>query len=176
MLHVAPETFFQEFFRTRFGQYETADLVRTDVDHQVDLIALPFANESYDFIFASHVLEHILDDRKALTEIWRVLKPGGIAILPVPLVSEYTIEYPEPNPDEAGHVRAPGYTDYFDRYREIFGHVELISSSEMPEKYQTYVYEDRTHYPNAACPWRSAMPGERHSDIVPICYRGEWNV
>ena len=42
------------------------------------------------------------------------MKPNGIAILPVPVIVKKTIEYPAPNPNEANHVRAPGY-DYWDR-------------------------------------------------------------
>jgi len=115
MLHFAPEELFKEFFSTRFGNYETADLVMKDVDHHIDLQNLPFEDQTYDFVFASHVLEHIPDDIKAISEIRRILKPNGIAVLPVPLVAEKTVDYPEPNPHEAYHVRAPG-NDYYDRY------------------------------------------------------------
>ena len=100
ILHFAPEPFFREFFTNRFGQYETADLRLDGVDHKVDLQQLPFADATYDFVFASHVLEHIPDDGKALSEIRRILKPNGIAILPVPIYGVKTIEYPEPNPME----------------------------------------------------------------------------
>lgn len=89
------------------------------VDHNVDLQELPFEDQTYDFVFASHVLEHIPNDEKAISEIRRILKPNGIAILPVPLVAEKTIEYSEPNPNETYHVRAPGF-DYFDRYDRYF--------------------------------------------------------
>src|SRR5262245_8897814 len=98
MLHVAPEPFFRSFFVGRFGSYETADLDMKGVDYHVDLQNTPFRDATYDFIFASHVLEHIPDDRKAIGEIRRILKPGGIAILPVPVVCEKTIEYPAANP------------------------------------------------------------------------------
>ena len=91
MLHVAPEPFFTDYFRQQFEGYETADLYMEGVDHTVDLTALPFSAGSYDFVFASHVLEHIQDDDKALIEIHRILKPGGIAILPVPLVAQKTV-------------------------------------------------------------------------------------
>jgi SAM-dependent methyltransferase len=169
MLHFAPEVFFRNYFAARFGKYETADLYMSDVDHQVDLQNLPFAEQSYDFIFASHVLEHIADDLKAISEIRRILKPNGIAILPVPLVAETTIEYPEPNPYEEYHVRAPGL-DYFDRYEPYFSKVEQISSDSLPRKHQLYVYEDRSHWPTKECPLRPTMYGEKYLDIVPICY------
>lgn len=169
MLHFAPEPFFGEFFSKRFGQYETADLNKRGVDHNVDLQNLPFENETYDFVFASHVLEHIPDDKKAISEIRRILKPQGIAILPVPVVAEKTIEYPKPNPNEAYHVRAPGF-DYFDRYGRHFSKINKFASDSLPRKYQLFIYEDRTQWPTKECPLRPSMQGEKHIDIVPVCY------
>ena len=104
------------------------------VDHRVDILDLPFEDGSYDFVFASHVLEHIRDDRKAIKEIRRVLRPNGMAVLPVPIVCDKTIEYPEANCYEAD-VRAPG-PDYFERYKEYFGRVEVYASESFPPKYQ----------------------------------------
>lgn len=169
MLHFAPELFFREYFAKQFGQYETADLSMDGVDHNVDLQQLPFDNDSYDVLFASHVLEHVSDDEKAILEIRRILKPTGIAILPVPLIAEKTIEYPEPNPHESFHVRAPGF-DYFERYERHFSKVEQVSSDSLPEKYQLFVFENRSQFPTTECPFRPSMHGEKHIDIVPICY------
>ncbi|GAB4537332.1 MAG: class I SAM-dependent methyltransferase [Pleurocapsa sp.] len=169
MLHFAPESFFIELFSQQFGQYETADLYMNGVDHNVDLQNLPFADNSYDFIFASHVLEHIPNDKQAISEIRRILKPNGIAVLPVPLVAEKTIEYPEPNSKEEYHVRAPGF-DYFERYKLFFSQIEQFSSDLLPEIYQLYLYQDRTKWPTQNCPLRLPMPGEKHIDIVPVCY------
>jgi SAM-dependent methyltransferase len=168
MLHFAPEGFFRPIFAKRFGRYETADIAMPGVDHQVDLLALPFADSSYDVVYASHVLEHIENDATAIAEIRRVLAPGGIAILPVPLVADRTVEYPEPNPHEAMHVRAPG-PDYFDRLRPFFASVDLYSSNDFSARHQLFIYEDRTALPNAHSPLRPAMPGERHVDMVPVC-------
>lgn len=113
-------------------------------------------------------LEHIDDDQKALSEIRRVLKPHGIAVLPVPIVSVKTIEYEQPNPHECGHVRSPGQ-DYFERYAQHFSTVDVMSSRDFPEEYQLYSYEDRTLWPTEQMPLREAMAGERHPDYVPIC-------
>ena len=96
-------------------------------DHIVDLQHLPFSDNSYDFVFASHVLEHIPDDRKAISEIRRILRPNGVAMLPVPIYSEKTVEFSEPDPNEFGHVRAPGL-DYFDRYQPYFSKVARFDS------------------------------------------------
>lgn len=169
MIHFAPEPFFEVYFRKRFGRYESADLTRRNVDHRVDLRRLPFDDRSYDFVFASHVLEHIREDAQALSEISRVLRPGGIAILPVPILGEETVEYPEPNPHESAHVRAPG-ADYYDRYAPYFERVDRFDSHGFPAECQLFVYEDRTQWPTSM-PRRLTTDGERHADIVPVCFK-----
>jgi SAM-dependent methyltransferase len=169
MLHFAPEPCFRHLFPEKFGRYESADLHMTDVDHKVDLLQLPFPDATYDFVYASHVLEHIRDDERAISELRRILRPGGIAILPVPVVAEKTIEYPEASPREGYHVRAVGF-DYFDRYERYFSKVDRIGSDALPSRFQPFIYEDRTVYPTEICPWRPPMPGEKHVDVVPVCY------
>lgn len=169
MLHFAPESFLRQTFEDRFAKYETADLYMKGVDHKVDMQNLPFDDASYDFVFASHVLEHIQDDEKAVSEVRRILKRGGVAILPVPIVCEQTIEYPSANPHEAYHVRAPGF-DYFERYKQHFSEVRLRTSNSFPEKYQLFIYEDRSVWPTRECPLRVPMKGTKHADVVPICY------
>lgn len=117
-------------------------------------------------MFASHVLEHIREDIQAISEIRRVLRPGGIAILPVPIVCSRTIEYPSPNPQEAGHVRAPGL-DYFRRYEEFFSRLVVHASGTFPERYQLFIYEDRSRWPTRECPLRTAMTGQRLLTLFP---------
>ena len=171
VLHIAPEEFFRPLFSSWFEHRDTADLERFDVDLRLDLCRLPFPEETYDCVFASHVLEHVPRDVMAVAEIRRVLKPGGLAILPVPLVAERTIEYPAPNPFESGHVRAPGL-DYYHRFETLFSSVDLYPSTVFPDCYQTYEYEDRTAWPTEKCPLLPPMEGERHVDIVPVCRAG----
>ena len=167
--HFSPEKAMGEYLKEIFGNYFSAGLTEMPVDCPADLTDLPFDDCSCDCIFASHVLEHIQDDEKALSEIARVLKQGGIAILPVPIIQKYTIEYPEPNQNESGHVRAPG-PDYFDKYRKVFSMVEIYKSEDFNPKYQLYHYVDLTHYPAKESPHRHPVPGYRHSDYVPVCF------
>jgi SAM-dependent methyltransferase len=65
----------------------TADLNMRGVDDRVDIcdMSAVYPEASADIVLCSHVLEHVADDRQALREIWRILKPGGRAILLVPL-------------------------------------------------------------------------------------------
>lgn len=166
VLHMAPEPIIRSFFEDRFNSYDTADLNMDGVDHNVNLLDLPFADGSYDLVFASHVLEHIVDDRQALAEIGRILSPHGVAILPVPIVLADTVEYPEPNPLESGHVRAPGL-DYYQRYEQFFSDVELYSSDSLEAKFQLYVHENRSCDHNSD----NEDTSQKHPDYVPVCYK-----
>lgn len=93
----------------------------------------------------------------------------ALALLPVPIVAEQTVEYPGPNSNESDHVRAPGI-DYFERYRIHFEEVECMCAKQVPRDIQPYVYEDRTVWPNSLSPLRPRMSGKCHEDIVPVCY------
>jgi len=169
MLHFAPEPCFRPLFRRMFRAYESVDLAMNEVDCKVDMRNLPFRDASYDFVMASAVLDYIPDDSTAIREIRRVLKPNGIALLPISLASPRTIEYSGPNPYESGHVRSCGM-DYFERYEPYFREVRRLSSESFPARYQLFVYEDRTLWPSKTSPLRPPMPGEKHLDVVPVCY------
>ena len=52
---------------------------------KADICDLPINDNSYDFILCNHVLEHVLDDKKAMNELYRVLKKGGTGIFQVPI-------------------------------------------------------------------------------------------
>lgn len=170
ILHVAPEAIFSKYFKKRSINYIAADLSSKNVNINIDLRSLPFKIDSFDIIFASHVLEHIKDDYEALSEIRRVLKPRGMAILPVPIIAHRTVEYPEPNPAECGHVRAPG-ADYYERYLKYFTEVKVYSSHDFPLEYQLLIYEDRKNFPAHDMPCRPKMDGDKHPDFVPVCFK-----
>ena len=169
-LHFAPEPGLSEMIRSRFHVYKTADLSQPGVDYNCDLRGLPFDAGMFDFVFASHVLEHIQEDRLAIGELYRILKPGGMAVLPVPIVCDATIEYPTPVATEDGHVRGPG-VDYFKRYWDAFDDVEIFSSADFSTTFQPFIFEDRSQVPNLAMPYRQPMRGYRHLDYVPVCLK-----
>jgi SAM-dependent methyltransferase len=168
VLHMAPEKCIRERLQPLCATYLTADLDGKGVDRHEDLTKLSFANSSFDLVYCSHVLEHIRDDIAAIKEIRRVLSPGGIAVLPVPVFSDVTVEYPEPNWHEHGHVRAPG-PEYSERYKKYFGTVRVFTSDDFDRRYQLYLYEDRTNWTNPTFPHRRPTPGTKHLDYVPIC-------
>lgn len=85
VLHIAPEDGLWRQFR-RFSNYRTADL--TDgvrISNVMSVENIPFADETFDLIICSHVLEHVRDDARALREFQRVLKAGGRALLQHPI-------------------------------------------------------------------------------------------
>jgi predicted SAM-dependent methyltransferase len=95
VLHFAPEKAIEDEGRRVSGaDYLTADLYADNVMLKVDITNIQFPDNSFNVIICNHVLEHVTDDRKAMREIYRVLKPGGWAILQVPisLVLEKTYE------------------------------------------------------------------------------------
>lgn len=85
VLHIAPEQcFLKRFRKLKNLTYHTADLESPLADYKCDVQDLPFENATYDVVICNHVLEHVPDDKKAMSEILRVLKPDGFAILQVP--------------------------------------------------------------------------------------------
>ena len=85
VLHMAPEQCFLSIFNKQKNlAYITADLFSPIADVKADICDLPFQENSFDVVFCNHVLEHIADDTKAMQELYRVLKPGGMGIFQVP--------------------------------------------------------------------------------------------
>jgi predicted SAM-dependent methyltransferase len=129
VLHIAPEQCFLKVFKSQKNlNYTTADLYSPIADVKADICDLPFEENSFDVVFCNHVLEHITDDKKAMSELFRVLKPGGMGIFQIPqdLTLETTYEdFSITNPEERkkhfgqyDHVRVYG-KDYFDRLRVV---------------------------------------------------------
>ena len=116
LLHFAPEYALRGRMEVVPGlRYVTADLDPEGVDVQLDITAMPFEDGSFDAILCSHVLEHVADDRAAMSELHRVLMPGGWALVLVPLdasrkttYEDFSVTAPEDRVREFGqhdHVR-----------------------------------------------------------------------
>lgn len=86
VLHFAAEPTLERILRRALGRrYTTADLSNPTADMHFDIQSIPFESDSFDAILCSHVLEHVPDDRRALAELLRILKPGGWALLQAPI-------------------------------------------------------------------------------------------
>jgi SAM-dependent methyltransferase len=123
VLHVAPEAALElKLRKNRLLDLTTGDLMATHVDRNFDIAAIPFPDRLFDLVICNHVLEHVTDDRKGMAELFRVLKPGGTAVLQVPIATaaDRTDEDPsvsDPHVREArfgqhDHVRLYTDTDY----------------------------------------------------------------
>lgn len=87
LLHIAPEScFIHRFESMKNLDYITADIESPLAKVKMDIHQIPFEDNTFDVVFCNHVLEHVQDDIKAATEICRVLKPNGWAILQVPFI------------------------------------------------------------------------------------------
>ena len=103
LLHIAPEQCFYKRFRKQENiNYLSGDLYSPLADVKMDIHKMPFEGNRFDVVLCNHVLEHVDDSHKAMTEIYRVLKPGGWAVMQVPLdtTREETYEDPTITSDE----------------------------------------------------------------------------
>ncbi len=130
VLDIAPGKALSGWIKKKAGvHYTSSDLFMQDVDVKADIQDMHmFLDNQFDLIICSHVLEHVPDDRKALRELYRVLKPGGQAILMVPVVKKL-----------GQVIEEPSLTDIAERWRR-FGqddHIRLYS----PEGFTNRVIE-----------------------------------
>ena len=139
MLHIAPEPCFAPRLAERLGQnYLTADLFSPNVMIKMDITDIQYGDKSFDVIYCSHVLEHVPDDHRALSEFYRTLKNDGWAIINVPIEGEKTredlsITDPAERLKRYGqedHVRIYG-ADYIDRLRAAGFKVEMLKVSDI---------------------------------------------
>ncbi len=149
MLHVAPEQCFMEQFEELHGtNYITADIESPLAKVKMDIHDIPFPENTFDVTFCNHVMEHVADDIKAMSELYRVLKPGGWGIIQVPFFPPIPKETFEDNtvidPKERekifgqdDHVRLYGH-DYPDRLRKAGFEVDEVDYiNEMPAEWIT---------------------------------------
>ena len=140
LLHIAPEKNLQRILKSfSHIEYISGDLnSSTDCDIRLDIADLNFEDNFFDVVICSHVLEHIVDDRKAMRELFRVLKPEGFAILQVPIskkaketFEDFSITSPKEKERYFGqkdHVRIYGSKDYKNRLESVGFKIELYDS------------------------------------------------
>ncbi len=136
MLDIAPAVCLAQKLKEHFGKrYLSAGLSDRDVMVEMDITNIKYPDRSFDLIICSHVLEHIQDDKKAISELYRVLKDNSMAVILVPLtLTQKTFEDPSiTDPEERlktfgqhDHVRICG-KDYTDRIRDAGFHVETVT-------------------------------------------------
>ena len=136
VLHFAPEQAFYKRFKNMSNlDYVTTDLNSPLADVKADICNLPFKENEFDVILCNHVLEHIPDDTKAMQELYRVLKVGGMGVFQIPQDLNRKITYEDDSITDKkerakifgqyDHVRVYG-RDYFDKLRNIGFKVEEV--------------------------------------------------
>lgn len=129
-LHIAPEVCIMRHLKRHFAacpdRYVTADLESPLAELHFDVQQIPLADTSFDVVICNHLLEHVADDRRALGELHRILRPGGWGIILSPVEPDYEATYEDDtitDPDERtrifgqyDHRRIYG-ADYADRLR-----------------------------------------------------------
>ena len=152
LLHIAPEVSLMRHFKRHYRDnknYITADLESPLADLHFDVQNIPLGDESVDIIICNHLLEHVEDDRRAMAELYRILKRGGWGIMLVPeergratTFEDDTITDPEERTRIFGqydHRRIYG-RDYDERLAAVGFRVERIAynehiSSEQRQRY-----------------------------------------
>jgi len=162
-LHIAPEQCFLKIFKKQKNlDYVTSDLESPIADVKADICNLPFKDDSFDVVFCNHVLEHIPDDKKAMQELFRVLKKGGFGVFQIPqdMSRENTFEDASITDKEErtkifgqyDHVRVYG-RDYFNKLRSVGFKVDEVDYTQRitPEELDRFCL--------------------MKNEILPVCYK-----
>lgn len=116
VVHFAPEPAVRGMLTGLAANYRSADLFNP-ADLKLDLEDIDLPPGSVDVFVVSHVLEHVGDDRKALAELRRCLRPGGAAIVMVPVIEGWKRTYEDPSiSTETGRNLHFGQWDHVRRY------------------------------------------------------------
>lgn len=145
VIHFSPEAALSKKLKgIGFFVYKTADLSMDGVDYQVDMLDMPFDDESFDFFICSHVLEHVNNDDQAIEELYRITKRGGRGILMAPVIMgiDKTVEDSKVK-DAAGrwrlygqddHVRLYAHDDYINKICSHGFHIEQFGENHFGEE------------------------------------------
>ena len=114
--HFAPERDFMRRMR-HSPLYETADQIQGGVTYRIDITDTKLPGGTYDLVLANHVLEHVVNDRAAMLELFRLLKPGGFAVVTVPINASRHTTYENPpvtgGPQRRAHFGADDHVRYY---------------------------------------------------------------
>jgi SAM-dependent methyltransferase len=161
VLHIAPEhCFIKRFTALKNIKYVTADIESPLAMVKMDIHQIPFEANSYDVAFCNHVMEHVKDDIKAMSEIYRVLKPGGWAIIQSPLWPGLATTFEDSKiTDPKERERIFGQNDHVRNYGTDYGRrLEKAGFTVVEDKFVMEMSKEKVK--------RFALPAE---EIVYFC-------
>jgi SAM-dependent methyltransferase len=161
VLHIAPEhCFIKRFSAMKNLKYITADIESPLAMVKMDIHQIPFEANTYDVAFCNHVMEHVTDDIKAMSEIYRVLKPGGWAIIQSPMWPGLTTTFEDLTiTDPIERERIFGQNDHVRNYGTDYGRrLEKAGFTVTEDKFVMEMPKEKVK--------RFALPGE---EIVYFC-------
>jgi SAM-dependent methyltransferase len=130
-LDIAPDKTLAKFIKSfNFINYRSVDLLMEDVDDRSDITNLSiYEDNRFDVLLCSHVLEHIVEDRKAMLELYRILKPGGFGIIMVPILLTLSEDLENPEwTSEADRWKYYGQNDHVRMYSKP-GFIEKLTNT-----------------------------------------------
>lgn len=143
ILHFAPEPGLEYKFRRVTGlAYLSADLYDPNAMVKMDITNIEFPDESFDLVYCGHVLEHIEDEGKAISEIYRVLKKDGQAIIMVPITAEKTFEDPSVT-DPAQREKLFGQHDHVRVYGPDFKDRLIAADFQVTDFYIEDLFDEK---------------------------------
>ena len=118
VLHIAPELCYMRIFASMPNlDYITADIESPLAKVKMDVHQIPFEDNSFDVVFCNHVMEHVDNDIQAMSEIFRVLKPRGWAIIQSPVFTDLEHTFEDPSiTDPKQRELAYGQNDHQRKY------------------------------------------------------------
>ena len=146
VLHFAPELIIAKKIKENYRcDYYPADLNFRPNVHRVDVTNIPYKDEMFDYVIINHVLEHVLDEKKAISELKRVLKPNGKIVMSFPIaLNRLTFSNDEivteedrlKNYGQADHVRLYGRDckEHFEKYglkMKSYSPIEYLTEEEI---------------------------------------------
>lgn len=169
ILHFAPEYPIYSWFKVAGGEidYTACDI---DPDHyskigrvkRVDIIDLPFEDQTFDLVICSHVLEHVPDDAKAMSELYRVTHPGGAVLALAPFAL-----------DGLGTDEDPSVVDPAERERRYcqFDHVRLYDREDFVARLAMSGFNVRLFDPHSEFPEEAKKMSLDPRELLPVAVR-----
>lgn len=164
VLHIAPEECLKGLIADKFETYHTADLLKKDVDFNEDVQAMSFNDNSYDCVVISRVLTIPPDLDASLSEIRRILKPGGLAVIAEIYKHENTKEFGKMINERSREIGI----DLIDKLDEVFDEVECFSSNQYNEQFQLANKMVLNGQPTDAFPDKVKINNVGFSELVAI--------